>query len=59
MNYKKYDIRKVLVEGQAPGGITLPEDAMYAGKVVPVYGLYFNTGDEEYSKVYYLEGENY
>ena len=59
MNYKKYDIRKVLVDGQAPGGITLPEDAMYAGKVVPVYGLYFNTGDEEYSKVYYLEGENY
>ena len=46
MNYKKYDIRKVLVDGQAPGGITLPEDAMYAGKVVPVYGLYFNTGDE-------------
>ena len=60
LNYRKYDIKQVSVQGESSDGyITLPSDAMYAGKQVPVYGLYFNTGDEEYSKVYYLEGENY
>jgi len=48
MNYKKYAIKMVTVEGEDPGYITLPSDALYAGKKVPVYGLYFNTGDEEY-----------
>lgn len=56
LNYKKFRIGTVDVEGEyTSGGIILPEDAMYSGQKVSVYALYFNTGKEEYQKVYYMD----
>lgn len=38
----------------AKGGFILPSDAMFAGQFVPIYALCFNTGDDEYQEVLYL-----
>ena len=48
-NYKMFEILSV-------GNITLPKDAMFAGKSVPVYGLFFASGYNKqnlFSELYY------
>jgi hypothetical protein len=37
----------------------LPNDAKYAGNNVPIYGLYFRSGGDEYTSVLHNDGNNY
>jgi hypothetical protein len=50
-NYKLFKINPLEVQdsdgNKYSGGITLPEDAMFPGAFVPLYGLYFNDGGDE------------
>ena len=52
-NYKKFEI--VPMTGNAEGGVTLPDDAMYPRAFMPLYGLKFKEGEEEYTEVYYKD----
>lgn len=54
-NYKKFDI--VQLSADAMGGTFLPDDAMFAGAFVPIYALKFKEGGDEYSPIYYKEGQ--
>jgi hypothetical protein len=60
LNYKQFDIDKFIkVKDEKYNdttfkyGIRLPEDAMYAGKIVPIQALKFKTGGSEYLEVLY------
>lgn len=55
-NYKKFDIVPLNC-GEAKGGIYLPDDAMFAGAFMPLYCLKFKEGGDEYSPVYYKDGQ--
>lgn len=55
-NYKKFDIVPLNC-GEANGGIYLPADAMFAGAFMPLYCLKFKEGEDEYSPVYYKDGQ--
>ena len=60
LNYKKFTIKTVKVKNEKnEDGIQLPQDAKYAGKIVPVYALYFNTVDDEFTDIYYKEGDSF
>ena len=54
LNYKQFTIENIRVEGEKCDlGIKLPDDAMYAGKIVPIQALKFKTGGSEYLEVLY------
>lgn len=54
LNYKQFTIENIKVEGEkCDSGIRLPQDAMYAGKIVPIQALKFKTGGSEYLEVVY------
>lgn len=55
-NYKKFEIVPLNC-GEANGGIYLPDDAMFAGAFMPLYCLKFKEGEDEYSPVYYKDGQ--
>lgn len=55
-NYKKFDIVPLNC-GEAKGGIYLLDDAMFAGAFMPLYCLKFKEGGDEYSSVYYKDGQ--
>jgi hypothetical protein len=51
-NYKNFEIKKI-------EDIVLENDAMFEGKSIPIYGLYFGSGSDEYTPIYYDDsGEN-
>ena len=54
-NYKKFEIVPISSDSGV-GGIYLPNDAMFAGAFVPIYGLRFRDGEDEYTPVFYKDG---
>lgn len=57
-NYKKFEIVPLNC-GEANGGIYLPDDAMFAGAFMPLYCLKFKEGEDEYSPIYYKDGQEF
>lgn len=55
-NYKKFDIVPLNC-GDSIGGIYLPDDAMFAGAFMPLYCLKFKEGGDEYTPVFYKDGQ--
>ncbi|MEE0820874.1 hypothetical protein [Catenibacterium sp.] len=43
--------------GDSVGGIYLPDDAMFAGAFMPLYCLKFKEGGDEYTPVFYKDGQ--
>lgn len=58
-NYKHFEIQEVYNSDGFPQKLTLPDDAMFAGKEIPIYYLKMKTGDVDYAPVYYLENKEY
>lgn len=55
-NYKKFEIVPLNC-GDSVGGIYLPDDAMFAGAFMPLYCLKFKEGGDEYTPVFYKDGQ--
>lgn len=55
-NYKKFEIVPLNC-GDSIGGIYLPDDAMFAGAFMPLYCLKFKEGGDEYTPVFYKDGQ--
>lgn len=55
-NYKKFEIVPLNC-GDSVGGIYLPDDAMFAGAFMPLYCLKFKEGEDEYTPVFYKDGQ--
>lgn len=55
-NYKKFEIVPLNC-GDSVGGIYLPYDAMFAGAFMPLYCLKFKEGGDEYTPVFYKDGQ--
>lgn len=55
-NYKKFEIVPLNC-GDSVGGIYLPDDAMFAGAFMPLYCLKFREGGDEYTPVFYKDGQ--
>lgn len=55
-NYKKFEIVPLNCEGSV-GGIYLPNDAMFAGAFMPLYCLKFKEGGDEYTSIFYKDGQ--
>lgn len=55
-NYKKFEIVPLNC-GDSVGGIYLPDDAMFAGAFMPLYCLKFKKGGDEYTSVFYKDGQ--
>lgn len=55
-NYKKFEIVPLNC-GDSVGGIYLPDDAMFAGAFMPLYCLKFKKGGDEYTPVFYKDGQ--
>lgn len=55
-NYKKFEIVPLNC-GDSVGGIYLPDDAMFAGAFMPLYCLKFKEGRDEYTPVFYKDGQ--
>lgn len=57
-NYKKFEIVPLNC-GDSVGGIYLPDDAMFAGAFMPLYCLKFKEGGDEYTPVFYKDGQEF
>lgn len=55
-NYKKFEIVPLNC-GDSVGGIYLPDDAMFAGAFMPLYCLKFKEDGDEYTPVFYKDGQ--
>lgn len=55
-NYKKFEIVPLNC-GDSVGGIYLPDDAMFAGAFMPLYCLKFKERGDEYTPVFYKDGQ--
>lgn len=71
LNYKRFEIVNVDVEGGSEYvvnkngietkylGIKLPEDAKFAGQIIPIYALKFKDFENIYTEVFYLTNNTY
>ena len=55
-NYKKFEIVPLNCVDSV-GGIYLPDDAMFAGAFMPLYCLKFKEDGDEYTPVFYKDGQ--